>query len=202
MNAIVLLAVQSLFGGSALSAPDDPLPKFGELETPVSAQGRHEPYPWIGVEAMYVRTNFESGIRINDAWGLGADATITLDYGTRSFLGFRFGYVGWNTRTDDDSIAEESVWVRQYRVGLFGAFQARFLEFRIGAVTGGYRFRRDGNNDTAGFLEFEAAVGGRPNEFIWLGVRVMQTWTVTDFNHKNNHGYVNYSIGPAVEVRF
>jgi len=31
---------------------------------------------------------------------------------------------------------------------------------------------------------------------------VMQTFTVTDFNHGSNHSYVNYSIGPAVEVRF
>jgi hypothetical protein len=200
MNVVMLLAVQSLFAGTM---PDDPLPKFGDLEPPAaSEQGPSEPYPWLGVEAMAVWTNFSSGLRINDTWGYGGDATVTLDYGKKAFLGFRAGYVGWNTRNEGNAVPEASVWVRQYRIGVFGAFQFRFLELRIGAVTGGYRFRRDGESDTAGFFEFEAAIGARPNEFIWIGVRGMQTFTGTNFNHKHNHGYVNYSVGPALELRF
>ena len=200
MNVVIFLAVQSFFAGSA---PDDPLPRFDDLEPPSAfLQGKGEPYPWLGIEAMAVWTNFESGLRIKDVWGYGADATLTLDYGKKAFLGFRMGYVGWNTRTEGSAVPEAGVWVRQYRIGVFGAFQFRFLELRIGATTGGYRYRREGNNDTAGFFEFEAGFGARPNEYVWIGIRAMQTFTVTDFNHTNDHSYVNYSIGPALEVRF
>jgi hypothetical protein len=200
MNVVMLLAVQSLFAGTA---PDDPLPKFGDLEPPaVARQDRGEPYPWLGLEAMAVWTNFESGLRIKDVWGFGGDATLTLDYGKRSFLGFRAGYVGWNTRTVGNSVPADGVWVRQYRIGIFGAFQFRFMELRIGATTGGYRYRREDHNDTAGFFEFEAALGVRPNEFFWVGIRGMQTFTVTKFNHTNDHSYVNYSVGPTLEIRF
>jgi len=48
--------------------------------------------------------------------------------------------------------------------------------------------------------ERRATPGVRPNEFVWIGINVMQTFTVTDFNHSSNHSYVNYSIGPAVEA--
>ena len=44
------------------------------------------------------------------------------------------------------------------------------LEFRIGANFGGYRFRRDGHSDTAGFFEFQGEFGVRPNEFVWIGI--------------------------------
>ena len=196
MNAVILLALQSLFAGTA---PDDPLPKFGDLEPRVD---HNEPYPWLGIQPMALWTNFESGLRIKDKWGVGADATLTLDYGKKSFLGFTLGYAGWNTRTEGNSVPSEGVWVRQYRVGIFGAFQFRFLELKIGANTGGYRFRRESQNDTAGFFEFEAGLGARPNEFFWVGIVGMQTFTVTNFNHSNNHSYVNYSVGPAVELRF
>src|SRR5262245_38776079 len=140
MNVLILLAAQSLFAGTA---PDDPLPKFGDLEPSArSMGGNHEPYPWLGLEAVGLWSNFESGLRIKDAWGGGGDATIMLDYGKKAFLGFRVGYLGWNSRTED-IVPEEGVWVRQYRVGIIGAFQFRFLELRIGATTGGYRFRRE-----------------------------------------------------------
>lgn len=195
MNALILLAVQSLFAGTP---PEDPLPKIGDLET---RSAEAEPYPWLGIEVLALRTSFEGGLHIEDRWGYGADATVTLDYGKKSFLGFRLGYIGWNTRTEN-GVVEESVWVRQYRIGIFGAFQFRFLEFKIGANTGGYRFRRDGDNDTAGFFEFEAMLGARPNEFVWIGIVAMQTFTVSDFSHSTNHAYTNYSIGPSVEVRF
>src|SRR5262245_15218556 len=134
MNVLVMLAVQSLLAGAI---PDDPLPRFDDLETPMSAtQARGEPYPWLGLEAMAVWTNFESGLRIKNTWGYGGDATVTLDYGKKAFLGFRAGYLGWNTRNEGNAVPADSVWVRQYRIGLFGAFQFRFLELRIGALAG------------------------------------------------------------------
>lgn len=196
MNLCFLLLVQSAFGGSLA---DKPLPRFsdpGQMEV-------REVYPWIGIEPMAVYTGFESGLHLDNAWGFGADAFVTLDYGTGAFLGFKMGALGWNTRTDSSAgIPSQGVEVRQYRVGVYGQFPFRFLEVGIGANTGGYRFRRDGQDDTAGFFEFEAMLGARPAPYVWAGIVAMQTFTSTNFNHSSDHFYINYSIGPAVELRF
>ncbi|HUR39011.1 MAG TPA: hypothetical protein VM222_05935, partial [Planctomycetota bacterium] len=65
-----------------------------------------------------------------------------------------------------------------------------------------YRFRSNGHGDTAGFFEFEGMLGVRPSEFAWIGVVAMQTFSSSDFNHSNEHFLLNYSIGPAFELRF
>jgi hypothetical protein len=182
--------------------PADDLPKFSEVEL---VQGGHktEVYPWIGIEAMAVWTSFDSGLHIENDWGWGADGKVTLDFGKKVQLGIHLGCLGWNTHTDPSpGIPDTLVQVRQYRVGVSAEIPLRFLEFRIGANFGGYRFRRDGHSDTAGFFEFQGAIGVRPNENLWIGLNVMQTFTVTDFNHNSDHSYVIYSIGPALEARF
>jgi hypothetical protein len=200
MNVVMLLLLQS----SLLSGPfpDEDLPRFGDLEQQV-VKHHAEPYPWIGIEPLSVWTAFESGLHIQDAWGFGADAKVTLDFGKKALFGFRFGCLGWNTRTDSSpGIPNTGVTVREYRMGIYGEFPVRFLEFGLGANFGAYRFRRENNNDTAGYFEFQGSFGVRPVEYVWLGVNVMQTFTVTKFNHSGDHFYTNYSIGPAVEVRF
>jgi hypothetical protein len=200
MNALTLLLLQSaLLGGPT---PADELPRFSEVEL---AQGGHqnEPYPWIGLEPMAVWTSFDSGLHIENRWGFGADGKITLDFGKPVQLGIHFGCLGWNTHTQASlGIPETLVQVRQYRIGVAAEIPVRFLEFRIGANFGGYRFRRDGDDDTAGFFEFQGGIGVRPSEFVWIGLSGMQTFTVSSFNHSSDHSYINYSIGPAVEVRF
>jgi hypothetical protein len=197
MNVLMMLLVQSV-GSSAFL--EDPLPRFGEVEPQME---RREIYPWIGIQPIAVYTAFASGLRVEDGWGVGADATVTLDYGTHAFLGFRLGALGWNTRTEPrPGTPDDGVQVRQYRVGIFGSFPFRFMEIGVGANVGAYRFRRDGHNDTAGYFEFQVHLGVRPSPYVWAGIIAMQTLTVTDFNHSNDHGYANYSIGPSVEVRF
>jgi hypothetical protein len=93
-------------------------------------------------------------------------------------------------------------WIRQYRIGIYGEFPFRFLEVGIGANVGGYRFRSEGVSDTAGFFEFEGMLGARPTEFLWVGIVAMQTFSSSSFNHKSEHFILNYSIGPAFELRF
>lgn len=196
MAAFALLLLPSLVSAAG---PEEDLPRIGELER----TERQPVYPWLGIEPMAVWTNFESGLHVKSAWGFGADATVTLDYGTEAFLGFRLGALGWNTRTEPAAgVPSAGVAVRQYRVGVFGEFPFRFLEVGIGANVGGYRFRRDGENDTAGFFEFEGMIGARPSEYVWIGIVGMQTFTSSSFNHGSDHFYINYSIGPAVELRF
>ena len=198
MNVLMMVLVQSLGSGAFL---EEPLPRFGDLEPP--QMERHEVYPWMGVQPMGVWTSFGSGLRIKDSFGYGADAAVTLDYGTNAFLGFRLGALAWNTRTDPrPGTPEDAVKVRQYRVGVFGSFPFRFMEVGVGANVGAYRFRRDGHNDTAGYFEFQVHLGGRPSPHAWIGIVAMQTLTVSSFNHTNDHGYSNYSIGPALDLRF
>src|SRR6185295_8880412 len=184
MNLAMLLLLQSssLYSGPF---PDEPLPRFGDLEQQV-VKHHAEPYPWIGIEPMAVWTTFESGLHIQDAWGFGADGKITLDWGRKVNLALRFGCLGWNTRTEPSAgIPSTGVTVREYRLGISAEIPVRFLEFGIGANFGGYRFRREGQNDTAGFFEFQGSIGVRPTENVWLGVNVMQTLTVTNFNHSS-----------------
>src|SRR5689334_3899127 len=120
MNVLMLLLAQSLLSDVAA---EEKLPRFAE---PASAE-HHGPYPWLGIEPMAVWSTFGSGLHIKDAWGFGADGTVTLDYGTKALLGFRLGALGWNTRTEaNPGIPETGVTVRQYRIGVFGQFPVRF----------------------------------------------------------------------------
>ncbi len=198
MTTVMLLLMQTLFSGPR---PDEEFPSFSDLES-TAQMARREIYPWIGIEPLAVWTSFEKGLHIDNVWGYGADATVTLDYGTRALLGFRMGYIGWNTRSEGPNIPPSSTWVRQYRIGIFGEFPFRFLEAGIGANVGGYRFKREGNNDTAGYFEFQAMLGVRPCEYGWIGIVAMQTFTSSRFNRNSDHMYINYSIGPAIEARF
>jgi hypothetical protein len=74
--------------------------------------------------------------------------------------------------------------VRQYRSASSAPFRSASWS-SASARRGGYRFPGTGT-DTAGFFEFEAAIGVRPNEFFWMAAG-MQTFTVTDFNHRHDH---------------
>jgi hypothetical protein len=198
MNILLLAAVQTLFSAPA---GDADLPRSFALEVAEPFE-RQPVYPWLGIEPVALYTAFDHDLDLKDTWGFGADLTVTLDYGTNAFLGFRVGYIGWNTRVETAPGVDHSAWVRQYRIGVYGQFPFRFLEFGIGANLGGYRFRRDGDGDSAAFFEFQAMLGGRPNQFLWVGLVAMQTFSSSDFNHSNEHAIVNYSIGPAFELRF
>jgi hypothetical protein len=198
MNVLILAALQSLFSGPPA---DGDLPRSLDLE--ITEPREKQPiYPWLGIEPVAVWTAFDSDWDVKNVWGYGADATVTLDYGTRAFLGFRAGYIGWNTRVEIAPGFEKSTWIRQYRIGVFGQFPFRFMEVGVGANVGGYRIRRDGDGDTAGFFEFEGMLGARPTPYVWLGVVGMQTFSSSNFNHSHEHFILNYSIGPAFELRF
>jgi hypothetical protein len=198
MHILILAAVQTLYAGSGA---DLELPRSfdPEVSTPME---RQPIYPWIGIEPVAVWTAFDSDLHVKNVWGYGADATVTLDYGTRAFLGFRVGYIGWNTRVETAPGVHQSAWIRQYRLGIYGQFPFRFMEIGVGANVGGYRFKSSGIGDTAGFFEFEAMLGGRPSQFVWLGIVAMQTFSSSSFDHSSEHFILNYSIGPAFELRF
>jgi len=200
MNALLLALAQTLLAGPGVDAD---LPRSFDPER-VEPMEKQPVYPWIGIEPLAVWTAFDSDLHVKNVWGYGADLTVTLDYGTRAFLGFRAGYIGWNTRVEMAPGVEHSAWIRQYRIGVFGSFPFRFLEVGIGANVGGYRLTTNGNgrDDTAGYFEFEGMLGARPSEYVWIGIVGMQTFSSSNFNHSSEHFILNYSVGPAIELRF
>jgi hypothetical protein len=189
-----LLLLTQAFG----TAPD--FPRLADPE-PVQEE-RPGVFPWFGVEAVGLWTRFDDDLRIRDAWGSGVDAVATLDFGTRTMVAFRVGYFGWDTRTDDDVRGNDRVRIRQYRFGASGHFALRFLELSIGANVGAFRFRREKDNDTAMYVEFQGRLGVRPHPQFFAGVTGIQTFSITDFNRSGHHFIVDYSIGPVVELRF
>lgn len=198
MNILILATLQTLLAGPGA---DRDLPRTLDLDY-MEPRERQPIYPWLGIEPVALWTAFDHDWDVKNVWGYGADATVTLDYGTRAFLGFRAGYIGWNTRVEIAPGVEKSTWIRQYRIGIYGQFPFRFLEIGVGANVGGYRIRRDGDGDTCGFFEFEGMLGARPSEFVWIGIVGMQTFSSSNFNHHNEHAIINYSVGPAFELRF
>ncbi len=198
MSILLLVAVQTLLAGPSAEAE---LPRSFDPER-LEPVERQPIYPWIGIQPVAVWTAFDSDWGVKNTWGYGADLTVTLDYGTEAFLGFRAGYIGWNTRVDTRFSGEFGCWIRQYRIGIFGQFPFRFLEVGAGANVGGYRIRRDGDGDSAGFFEFQASLGVRPSEYAWIGLVAMQTFSSSNFNTAKEHFILNYSIGPAFELRF
>ncbi|HEV3029300.1 MAG TPA: hypothetical protein VG457_17100, partial [Planctomycetota bacterium] len=74
MNILVLAAVQALF---ASPAPEEDLPRSFDPDRREPME-RQPIYPWIGIEPMAVWTAFDSNLHVENVWGYGADATVTL----------------------------------------------------------------------------------------------------------------------------
>jgi len=190
---IVWVALCLAGGGDLLEPP--PLYGFADLE-----EGQEEK-DIVGIEVFALRTHFDDGLKIEDAWGVGADLKLGLGGPTRTWL--RLGYAGWNTENDEDRLPSEGVWVRQYRAGVGFDVPVREV-FDLGFwIDGGvYRFRRDGEEDTSPYVEFLGTVGFRPVPNVRIGLLVMSTHTQSSFNREHTHLFHNYSAGPSVEVRF
>ncbi len=156
---------------------------------------------YIGVEAFALWTRFDDGLRIQEAWGVGADFRLGLV--GEHLIDLRLGYAGWNTENDEDELPAEGVWVRQYRAGLGLEIPLRkFVEVGFWINGGVYRFRRDGEDDTSPYLEFMGTFGFRPVPNVKIGIVAMSTHTESSFNREHTHLFHNYSAGPGVEIRF
>jgi hypothetical protein len=196
MSWIVLFLCQTLDAGTF---PPSPLPRIFEMQEP---RERGDLEERIGAEAYALYTSWDSSLRIRDGWGGGIDLKLGVDTGSHAMLEFRLGYAAWNT-TDDPSQAEPGMAkVRQYRLGVGGDFLVKHLEFGVYGNVGVYHFARTGDSSTAGFLEFEGAMGWRPIPEVKIGLVGMLTFSNTDFNRSSTHFIVNGSIGPALEVKF
>lgn len=210
MGTLLIVLAQALDLGIAANAADDAavagvervgveLPAIGDLEWSPQAHPAEER---IGVEAFAVWTRFDTGLRIEDAWGFGGDVKVGLDWGTSSSLGMRLGYAGWETENDDQQTRTGHTKIRQYRIGVGGDFSSRYLEFSIYGNSGLYHFHtRQVDNDTKMFFELQGSIGVKPLPFLKLGITGMVTWTSSDFNRGSSHLFTQHSIGPMIEVR-
>jgi hypothetical protein len=197
MAWIAALALSWAAGGDVPEIGER-LPSIGELEWQEKTIEVDAP---IGVEVFAVWTRFDTGLKIEDHAGVGADLQFGWDYGVTT-LWLSLGYAGWDTQNDEDELAAAEVRIRQYRAGVSTYFSWRVLELGVGVTGGLYRFKRRHENDTSPFVEFEGSLGVRPVPAVRLGVLGLATHTQSSFNREHTHLFHNYSIGPFVEVRF
>ena len=196
MGVLALLVCQAFDLGTS---PAEELPGISDLywTPPHAAEER------ISAEVFAVWTRFDTGLRIDDAWGYGGDIKVGLDWGTAASVGMRLGYAGWDTDNDTQQTFPGRTRIRQYRIGAGGDFSTRHIDFGIYANVGLYHFHTiHVENDTSPFFEIEGSLGFKPVPFVKIGVVGMVTWTSSDFNRASTHLFTNHSIGPSVEVRF
>ena len=196
MGVLVFLALQA-FDLDPAETPE--LPSIENLDwaprRPVEER--------LSAEVFAVWTRFDDSIRIDDAWGIGGDVKVGLNWGSGATLVMRLGYAGWETDNDDQQTASGRTHVRQYRIGVGGDFSTRHVEFGIYAVSGLYHFHsRRLDNDTKGFFELMASIGAKPWPFLKIGVVGMVTCTSSDYNRGSSHLFTQHSIGPSIEFKF
>jgi hypothetical protein len=195
MLTLVVLFCQAF---EVAAPPPEEWPSFSDMEwTPARKVGEER----FSVEAFAVYTKFDSGIRLEDGWGFGADMKIGVNWGGPTLV-VRLGYAGWSTENDDSKTFPGHTTIGQYRLGIGGDFAARHFEFGLYANMGLIHFHtRHVDNDTAPYFELEATAGYKPVPFLKVGLTGMLTWVNTNFNRASTHLWVNESIGPSVEVK-
>lgn len=198
------LDFSSLWAMDAGDPQQQPPPPFG---MPPGASEKQKVI--FGIEPLFPYTRFDESLYLEDRLGVGADFVILT---TEPQGGIRFGYVGWNTETEpqDSGIPDEGVRVRQYRMGIGANFLIR-EGFELGAwsVSGVYRFHRDRDSssrgqtdDTSPYTEEMLSFSYLPHPNVRIGLTGVITHTQSSFNHRHTHLHTNYSILPALEVRF
>lgn len=197
MHVLLALALQAadpvLFEGLPATL------EFQEKEGERRERSRTEA---LALEAFVVKTQFDDGLMIQEAAGLGFDVKLGWLYHGRTALNINVGYAGWNTENNDDVAIPSDVTVRQYRLGLSGDFPFRIAELGVGITGGVYRFNSDLDDDTSPYLEFEGSIGVRIIPELKVGFIGMITHTQSSFNRSHTHLFTNYSGGLAVEFRF
>lgn len=184
----------------ALALCDDVPWRLMAQEAGAVKSGREEIF---AVEAFFLRTAFDDGLRIDEGMGGGADINFRWQWNEKTRLGFHVGFAAWDTETNARGFSEVDVDVAQYRAGVGAEFPfGRVVELGL-AVTGGvYRFHRNNENDASPFLEFEGSLGFRPTPSLKIGGLVMATHTQSSFNRSHTHLFHNYSAGLMVEFGF
>ena len=197
MATLVILMCQALELGAA---PPEDLPRISDLEwSPRPARVVEER---IGAEVFVVYTRFDTGLRVDDAWGFGGDVKLGLDFGTPVILNFKLGYAGWDTDNDDQQTFAAKSKIRQYRFGVGADFSTPKLEFGLYAIFGLYHFHNVITNDTDTFFELQGSIAFKPLPHLKVGIIGMTSFVNSNFNRAGTHLFTNQSIGPMVEVSF
>lgn len=189
---IMLLAV--------LLAGEPDLPASLAQEAGAVREGREEVF---AIQAFYVHTDFDDGLKIEPGDGLGADLHFRWRWDGRTKFGFTIGAAFIDTENDTDELpVDDDVDVRQFRAGVGAEFPFSVVEVGLSALTGAYRFRREGENDTSPFVELGASLGFRPHPMVKIGGFLSATHTQSSFNRDHTHLFHNYSAGLMAEVSF
>ena len=190
--AILLLAV--LAGG------ETDLPVRMAQEAGAVPRGREEGF---GVQAFYVHSDFDDGLKIEAGDGLGVDLLFRWRWNGKTRFGFTIGAAAIDTENDTDELPiDDDVDVRQFRAGVGAEFPFSVVELGLSALTGAYRFRRDDENDTSPFLELGASLGFRPHPMLKVGGFLSAAHTQSSFNRSHTHLFHNYNAGLMVELTF
>ena len=157
----------------------------------------------FGVQAFYVHTAFDDGLKIEPGDGLGVDLLFRWQWSEKTRFGFTLGAAFIDTEVDTDELpVDDDVDVRQFRAGVGMEFPFSVVEFGLQALTGAYRFRRDDENDTSPFVELGASLGFRPHPMVKIGGFVSATHTQSSFNRDHTHLFHNYNAGLMAELTF
>lgn len=184
----------------ALALCDDVPFRLSVQEAGAARPGREEIF---GVEAFVMATSFDEGLHIDDAPGIGLDFNFRWRWNEKTRFGFSVGAAAWDPETDIDGLPDQDVDVAQYRAGVGFEFPfGRVVEFGLGATTGIYRFRTNGDHDTSPFVELEGSLGFRPIPDLKIGGFILGTHTQSSFSRSHTHLFHNYSAGLAVEFSF
>jgi len=157
----------------------------------------------FGIQAFYVHTDFDEGLKVEDGNGVGVDLLFRWQWNEKTKFGFTIGGAFIDTENDTGELpVDEEVDVRQFRAGVGAEFPFSVAEVGLSVLTGAYRFRRDGENDTSPFLEFGASLGFRPHPMIKIGGFLSATHTQSSFNRDHTHLFHNYNAGLMAELTF
>lgn len=185
---------------ACLLAVEPDLPATLAQEAGAVRQGREEIF---GIQAFYVHTDFDEGLKIEDGNGVGLDLLFRWQWNEKARFGFTVGTAFIDTETDTGELpVDDDVDVRQFRAGVGAEFPFSVVEVGLSALTGAYRFRRDRENDTSPFVEVGASLGFRPHPMIKIGGFLSATHTQSSFNRDHTHLFHNYNAGLMAELTF
>lgn len=180
---------------------------LGETELPTAlaqeAGARRSRDEIFGLQAFYVHTEFDEGLKIEDGNGVGVDLLFRWQWNEKARFGFTIGGAAIDAEIDTSELPiDDDVDVRQFRAGVGAEFPFSVVEIGLSVLTGAYRFRRDGENDTSPFVDFAASLGFRPHPMFKIGGFLSATHTQSSFNRDHTHLFHNYNAGLMVELTF
>jgi hypothetical protein len=160
-----------------------------------------EPFKLAGflLAVERVRTSFDDDLRVENAWGLTAEAHLRLG----EIYYYRFGLSAWET--DEELPVGEDVDLRAYTLGigmdwLFGAFPNFSLD--AGGSVGILRIASEHESDTGWMFQIDVAARLRITPNVGLRGTLLFDFPNVHFNTDETDHMTNVSVGAGLEIGF